>query len=196
MTSITFGGGPTLEARRAFSNLKPGSQVPGYLGYIHQLKFNNGHTYGDQTHLLATQRSKTSIDGFKKTPVPVSSDEPVPFRSIQASLSNELPKPNGVNKLTESMVPGYTGYVPNRKFRFSNTYRNECDQSIDAFLTERKTNDDKRNSLISTVQSQRTHVPISTGADLREKLDTVDYVKHICMILILLLDNTIYVFVI
>ena len=29
MTSITFGGGPTTEARRNFSNLKPGSQVPG-----------------------------------------------------------------------------------------------------------------------------------------------------------------------
>ena len=30
MTSITFGGGPTVEARRDFSNLKEGSQVPGY----------------------------------------------------------------------------------------------------------------------------------------------------------------------
>ncbi len=30
MTSITFGGGPTVDARRDFSNLKEGSQVPGY----------------------------------------------------------------------------------------------------------------------------------------------------------------------
>lgn len=30
MTTITFGGGPTIDARRAFSNLKPGSEVPGY----------------------------------------------------------------------------------------------------------------------------------------------------------------------
>jgi hypothetical protein len=30
MTTITFGGGPSVESRRQFSNLKPGSQVPGY----------------------------------------------------------------------------------------------------------------------------------------------------------------------
>jgi len=28
MTTIEFGGGPSLEARRQFSNLKDGSQVP------------------------------------------------------------------------------------------------------------------------------------------------------------------------
>ncbi len=29
MTSISYGGGPSIEARRGFSNLKDGSQVPG-----------------------------------------------------------------------------------------------------------------------------------------------------------------------
>ena len=31
MTTTTFGGGPSLEARKNFANLKPGSQVPGYV---------------------------------------------------------------------------------------------------------------------------------------------------------------------
>ena len=31
MTSITFGGGPSIEARRNFSNLKSGAEEPGYL---------------------------------------------------------------------------------------------------------------------------------------------------------------------
>jgi hypothetical protein len=30
MTTITFGGGPSLEARKNFANLKDGAQVPGY----------------------------------------------------------------------------------------------------------------------------------------------------------------------
>lgn len=28
MTTVEFGGGPTLEARRKFSNLKEGSEIP------------------------------------------------------------------------------------------------------------------------------------------------------------------------
>lgn len=33
MTTITFGGGPTIDARRSFSNLKPGAEVPGFLNF-------------------------------------------------------------------------------------------------------------------------------------------------------------------
>lgn len=38
MTSITFGGGPSIEARRNFSNLKSGSEVPGYFRIFYLLK--------------------------------------------------------------------------------------------------------------------------------------------------------------
>merc|ERR1711884_379347 len=105
MTSITFGGGPTIQARRNFSNLKPGSQVPGYGGYIHQIKYNNGHTYGDQTHILLNQKysSESSLmENYDNIPKHVH--------------KNQLPKTTGGNRLTESMVSGYTGYIPSRKF--------------------------------------------------------------------------------
>ncbi len=39
MTSITFGGGPSIEARRNFSNLKPGSEVPGSVLYLLKILF-------------------------------------------------------------------------------------------------------------------------------------------------------------
>ena len=107
MTSITFGGGPTIEARRDFSNLKEGSQVPGYLGYIHQLKYNNGHTYGDQTHLLSHK-----FPGFNRAKSEINlSQSAGPF------MRNQLPKTNGGNRLTEQMVPGYTGKPNKRKKR-------------------------------------------------------------------------------
>ena len=156
MTSITFGGGPTVDARRDFSNLKEGSQVPGYhkniyfvsettgfrgrksevetyfiesfppatksrllqsfriywwlfenfeklfsryLGYIHQFKYNNGHTYGDQTHLLAHR-----FPGFNRAKSEVHLSQ-----SAAPYIRNALPKSNGGNRLTEKMIPGYTG---------------------------------------------------------------------------------------
>jgi hypothetical protein len=95
MTSTTFGGGPSIEARRNFSNLKPGAQVPGYGGYIHQLKFNNGHTYGDHTHILLN-RSVSDLGSLNYS---------------QKTESRNLPKSTGGNKLTESMISGYTGIL-------------------------------------------------------------------------------------
>jgi hypothetical protein len=111
MTSITFGGAPSIEARRNFSNLKRGSQLPGYGGYIHQLKYSNGHTYGDQTHILANTRSYTSIDikSNQQQQGQINSYRKFKFKTAQPLFNNELLKPNGVNKLTEKMVPGYTG---------------------------------------------------------------------------------------
>lgn len=95
MTSTTFGGGPSIEARRNFSNLKPGAQVPGYGGYIHQLKFNNGHTYGDQTNILLGRRSMSDLSSLSTEKT--------------QQIRNQLPKSTGGNKLTESMISGYTG---------------------------------------------------------------------------------------
>ena len=110
MTSITFGGAPSIEARRNFVNLKSGSQVPGYGGYIHQIKYAIGHTYGDQTHILANTKSHTSIDlKSMSSQNNQSGAEIYPKSNNSETLHNRLPKPNGVNKLTEQMKPGYTG---------------------------------------------------------------------------------------
>lgn len=159
MTSITFGGGPTMEARRNFSNLKPGSQVPGYGGYIHQIKYNNGHTYGDQTHILLHNKyaSSGSVREYESVP-------PAPLR-------NQLPKPTGGNKLTNDMTSGYTGYIPSRKFNFSNTYRVECDNCIDSFISEKSEKFRKEDHINSTVKSAQKHVPLTTDLELKKELD-------------------------
>lgn len=165
MTTITFGGGPNLEARRNFSNLKDGSELPGYRGYIHQIKYNSGHTYGNQTSILAKKfpnikRHNSSLDLTNST-----RDSLKPI-----ILSNKLPNANGVNKLTESMVPGYTGYIPSRKFQFSNTYKNECDQCIDDFIDKKKAKSSKNIDIMTNVYGQSRYAPISTGVDLADKL--------------------------
>jgi len=123
MATIEFGGGPTLEQRQAFCAPKDGTQIPGYLGHIHGFLFRNGRTYGEQTHLLAqTYEFRNPI---METTVPT--DRP--------PLMNELPDPTGDDKYTKNMIPGYTGYIPRKLFKFGGTYKNDCDVSIDRHIT-------------------------------------------------------------
>lgn len=159
MTSITFGGGPTIDARRNFSNLKPGSQVPGYGGYIHQIKYNNGHTYGDQTHILLNQKYSSE------------SNVNVPDFTPKHSFRNQLPQPTGGTKLTENMIGGYTGYIPSRKFHFSNTYRVECDNCVDDLVTNKREKTQKENDILNRVKSTPKHTLISTGSELKREMD-------------------------
>ena len=171
MTTTAFGGGPSIEARRNFSNLKYGSQIPGYVGHIHQYKYRNGHTYGDQTHILATKTDDwVGVDkSGHKTPI----SNNVTFTPVDKyTLRHPLPKTTGGNRLTESMVPGYTGYVPSRKFHFSDTYRAECDQSIDDFLTARAEKQRKTDDLIEKhVKSYPRHTAIATEGEVKGVLD-------------------------
>lgn len=156
MTSTTFGGGPTIDARRNFSNLKPGAQVPGYGGYIHQFKYNNGHTYGEQTHLLLGRRSLSDLSSLTYQ---------------KNEFKNQLPKPTGGNKLTESMIAGYTGYIPSRKFHFSNTYRVECDSCIDDFLTSKNEKFSKNANLTQTVTQAPKLNKITSDFELKTQVE-------------------------
>ncbi|UJR08546.1 hypothetical protein I4U23_012808 [Adineta vaga] len=112
MTTVEFGGGPTLEARRRFSNLKEGSQVPKYTGHIHQIRFRQGHTYGEQTHLL----SKESTSPLK----------PVKQEEVKYDLSD----PYVTREFPDGLIPGYAGYVPQRKYQHGDRYRIETDACL------------------------------------------------------------------
>ena len=88
------------------------------------------------------------------------------------TLRANLPKPNGGNRLTESMVPGYTGYIPSRKFHFSDTYRAECDQCIDDFAAKKSEKAVKTNDLINNhVKAYARHTQIATSGEVKNVLD-------------------------
>eukprot|EP00493_Phyllostaurus_siculus_P025575 UN25919 len=114
MATITFGGGPSVSARKEFCNLKDGTQVPGYRGYIPHLKYAIGKTYGCDTHDL-------SQSYMFKHPLLAPGPGPKP------PLKNQLPTSTGDNKLTETMVPGYTGFIPRKLFKYGDTYKVDCD---------------------------------------------------------------------
>ncbi|UJR37680.1 hypothetical protein I4U23_030375 [Adineta vaga] len=141
MTTVEFGGGPTLEARRQFCNLKDGSQLPRYTGHIHQLRYRDGHTYGEETYRLATEyphltRSKSE------------------FPIIKIDQSN----PYETREFPDGMLPGYTGYIPQRKYQLGNRYRvetNVCLSGTKAAYERAKTQaKDLRNSIVAYPKSQ------------------------------------------
>lgn len=118
MTTIEYGGGPSVEQRRAFAGLKDGTMVPGYCGYCPHLKFHQGRTYGESTFELSQGNNwklPTTVSFQNKTKV------------TRLHPDDDIPESTGDNKYTKNMIPGYTGYIPRWPFKFGNTYRVECD---------------------------------------------------------------------
>jgi hypothetical protein len=82
-----------------------------YGGHIHQLRFRQGHTYGEETHLLSKkyprlQRSKSEV---------IKTDQSDPY------VTRDFP---------DGLLPGYAGYVPQRKYQHGSRYRLETDACI------------------------------------------------------------------
>ncbi|CAM4924275.1 unnamed protein product [Rotaria socialis] len=113
MTTVEFGGGPTLEACQQFANLKDGSEIPKYTGHIHQLRFRQGHTYGEETHILS--KEFPHLIKRSKSDAIVKYDQPDPY------VTRDFP---------DGLIPGYTGYVPQRKYQHGNRYRIETDACV------------------------------------------------------------------
>lgn len=123
MTTIALGGGPDLHQRREFAGLRPGTHVPGYRGYCPQIKYRVGKTYGTDTSELSAK-----FDHVQPCP-------PTGPSNAKPILVNDLPDSTGDTKYTKEMVPGYTGYIPRRPFKFGNTYKEDCDVCIDQHMS-------------------------------------------------------------
>ncbi|XP_064630513.1 ciliary microtubule inner protein 2B-like isoform X2 [Lineus longissimus] len=158
MTSVAFGGGPTLEQRRAFAGLKDGTHVPGYRGYCPQIKYRMGKTYGQDTHELA------------QSTLHLQPSDPVRPRNVHPIL-HEAPEATGDNKYVRRMVPGYTGYVPTMPFRYGGTYKVMCDQAIDQYTTAMNQNDGKEADLATSKSAQPRLQPIAFDPEIKQKLD-------------------------
>ncbi|CAF0917529.1 unnamed protein product [Didymodactylos carnosus] len=161
MTTIEFGGGPTLKARRQFANLKEGSHVPKYTGHIHQIRFRQGHTYGEQTHQLYKEYPQLSRS---KSDLPISEK-----RQLQEQKA--LEDPYETHEFPDGLLPGYTGYVPQRKFQHGDRYRVETDECL---VNSKKEYDDakqKINDLQRTIASYPKPLSLNNDRTVKHFLD-------------------------
>lgn len=164
MTTVAFGGGPSIEQRRSFMQLRDGTHVPGYGGYCPQIKYRIGKTYGTDTHELAQE-----VIHVAPTANTVSNPQ------IAPRVTNQLPVATGDNKYTQNMVPGYTGYIPRRPYKFGNTYKEDCDVCIDQHLTNYKYHDAKLTDLHRQVNDYPRLRAISHDPEVRDRLQLTKY---------------------
>ena len=95
------------------------------MGYCPQVKYNYGKTFGNQTKDLAPE--------FPHRHVPYK--EPVDFTE---KFRNQLPEPNGHNRYTRNLIPGYTGFVPDINQRHSKTYTRLANECVDSYIDKTK----------------------------------------------------------
>ncbi|CAH8837369.1 unnamed protein product [Trichobilharzia szidati] len=184
MTSIEYGGGPTLQQRQAFTNLEEGGHVPGYMGFCPQFKYRYGHSFGKETADIAKElpyyNGPRTQHPHHLYPV-IGKDKAGVVRSV---FSDEvpgrmLPKPAGDNKYFEGMIPGYSGDVPHMNFKFGGTYRNLSDECVDQFVREYKCTEQKRNELKELASLFPKLRPVARDPLVRDHLNiwTDDMIK-------------------
>jgi len=164
----------TVNDRSHFADLREGSMVPGYRGYIPKYKFHEGYTYGLGTHEMYKLRMGEYADkGWPYTGsiLPPVDGIPLPCDGRRLQRSVTLPPADGVNKLTEEMKPGYTGYVPRRPFIFGGTYRAECEDCVEEFLTTKQEKTGEKNRLETVVKSYPKLHPITKPELVVKKLN-------------------------
>jgi hypothetical protein len=158
----------TVNDRSTFADLQDGSMIPGYKGYIPKYKFHQGYTYGLGTHemykLRKDEEAATGGGGTARTALGSSG-----FTMKRSNTT--LPPADGVNKLTEDMKPGYTGYVPRRPFIFGATYRQECEECVDEFLSTKESNQCAKDRLETVVASYPKLNPITKESLVVKKLN-------------------------
>lgn len=120
----------------------------------------------------ALSRSKSEVGLPKTTASNVDPSLPEDMRPRpKFVLNHQLPKAVSGNKLTESMVTGYTGYIPSRKFHFGETYKNECDVCIDDYMTKSDSLTTARKSLIGKVHTYNPHKAVASDAEAKSYMD-------------------------
>ncbi|KAK6315896.1 hypothetical protein J4Q44_G00134200 [Coregonus suidteri] len=102
--------------------------IPGYAGYCPQLKYHLGKTYGQLTAKLLSSpevsRSRRLVLHTGRFPSTETDTGPRDenWRSHHGECRN-----------LETMIPGYTGFVPKSQNYFSHTYAETCREALSEF---------------------------------------------------------------
>ncbi|XP_077140631.1 ciliary microtubule inner protein 2B [Ranitomeya variabilis] len=125
--------------------------IPGYGGFCPQYKYNLGKTYGKLTGQLLTSPDVRHSGQLVLQSCPF----PPPRNDSRLDISKRRKPRLGDQKLTWSMIPGYTGFIPRSQKFFAKTY---AETTRDALIDFHKEQDQqqthlKEQILVSKLQS-------------------------------------------
>ncbi|XP_054999600.1 protein FAM166B isoform X2 [Sorex araneus] len=101
--------------------------LPGYSGHCPLLRFSMGQTYGQATAKLLQGAPGLAWPPAHRTLLP-----PIRPPSFPEVLIGRLPVRRGHERLSSSLVPGYTGFIPQAQFIFAKN----CSQAWAEALSE------------------------------------------------------------
>ncbi|XP_048415114.1 protein FAM166A-like [Stegostoma tigrinum] len=92
--------------------------IPGYTGYAHTIPFRFGKTYGRITHDILKNPKTAQADHTLLSPTTGGPD-------YQPEYSDYCPPDVSDQIHPQKLVPGYTGYVPQKAFNYGGNYYQE-----------------------------------------------------------------------
>lgn len=137
--------------------------LPKYCGYLPQYKYRIGKTYG--RHSVEILKDESVSKSGKLILAPLNDGPTSPGmdqrRQILANRSVTL----GNQTLTDSMLPGYTGYIPKRQHYFAKRYADVCRSAISHHEIEQHKRVDKQMQLKSIFAMQNGELQPLTSSE-------------------------------
>ncbi|EDO30910.1 predicted protein [Nematostella vectensis] len=126
--------------------------IPGYCGYCPQFKYQIGETFGRTTSCLLTDNSVA----YSGKPVLSDIEPQVPPKADtrRDTIKNRAIS-LGDQKLTDQMVPGYTGYIPKAEHYYGNSYAETSRSAIADFHQNQLKHRQKAINLRTITEIQR-----------------------------------------
>ncbi|XP_052831698.1 protein FAM166B isoform X2 [Octopus bimaculoides] len=136
-----------------------------YKGYIPQLKYRFGDTYGKTTHKIAKEIEESQWNSCTER----SRMDLTPFQASNPGEMAQL-KEDTQDVVKSQLITGYTGYIPKLSFIYGDTYPKGSGISMNIFKTEQKEYRLKQSLLEKQTSLQSPLTPITSEELIENKL--------------------------
>lgn len=147
--------------------------LPGYSGHCPLLRFSMGQTYGQATGQLLQGAPGLAWPPARRTLLP-----PIRPPKSPETPKGSLPVRRGHERLSSSLVPGYTGFIPQAQFIFAKNCSQAWTEALSDF-NQRSTRQGKQGRLKEAKgekdpeQDQEPKLEVEKDPELGQKLEQV-----------------------